>query len=66
MGNVWNATTLFVVAKFVSQAFLSGLATGPKAPSGKDARVIVTHAGSEAGFVPSCLNVLWKEERRLP
>jgi transposase len=34
------------------QAFTAGLSTGLKGPSGKGSRLIVTHAGSRAGFVP--------------
>jgi transposase len=37
------------------QAFLSGLTTGSKAPSGKGRRLIITHIGSQRGFVDGCL-----------
>lgn len=33
------------------QAFLEGLTTGLKAPSGKGRRLIISHIGSEEGFV---------------
>lgn len=33
------------------QAFLDGFSTGLKAPSGKGRRLIITHIGSESGFV---------------
>lgn len=37
------------------QAFLAGLSTGNKAPSGKGKRLIITHIGSQTGFVENCL-----------
>jgi hypothetical protein len=37
--------------KSFRQAFLDGLSTGFKAPSGKGRRLIVTHIGSASGFV---------------
>ncbi|XP_042148775.1 uncharacterized protein LOC121837258 [Ixodes scapularis] len=36
---------------------MSGLTTGLKVRSGKGERVIVTHAGSDTGFVSGCLDV---------
>ncbi|XP_040061690.1 uncharacterized protein LOC120836726 [Ixodes scapularis] len=43
--------------KSARQAFMSGLTTGLKVLSGKGERVIVTHAGSDTGFVSGCLDV---------
>ncbi|XP_049764485.1 uncharacterized protein LOC126092800 [Schistocerca cancellata] len=37
------------------RAFLSGLSTGSKGPSGKGKRLIIAHIGSKAGFVEGCL-----------
>ncbi|XP_049764494.1 uncharacterized protein LOC126092808 [Schistocerca cancellata] len=37
------------------RAFLSGLSTGSKGPSGKGKRLIIAHIGSNAGFVEGCL-----------
>ncbi|XP_049771004.1 uncharacterized protein LOC126133111 [Schistocerca cancellata] len=37
------------------QAFLSGLSTGSKGPSGRGKRLIIAHIGSKAGFVEGCL-----------
>lgn len=45
--NVWQDTTV----KSTKQAFLSGLSTGLKSPSGKGSRFILVHAGGELGFV---------------
>jgi hypothetical protein len=39
------------------QAFLSGLTTRSKAPSGKGRRLIITHIGSQKGFVDGCLRI---------
>ncbi|KAM7308522.1 uncharacterized protein ISCGN_012156 [Ixodes scapularis] len=50
---VWTDSTI----KSARQAFMSGLTTGLKVPSGKGERVIVTHAGSDTGFVSGCLDV---------
>ncbi|XP_040078591.2 uncharacterized protein LOC120850213 [Ixodes scapularis] len=38
-------------------AFMRGLTTGLKQPSGKGQRLIVTHIGCEDGFVAGCLDV---------
>ncbi|XP_029824061.2 uncharacterized protein LOC115309944 [Ixodes scapularis] len=38
-------------------AFMRGITTGLKQPSGKGQRLIITHIGSEDGFVAGCLNV---------
>ncbi|XP_049861992.1 uncharacterized protein LOC126355670 [Schistocerca gregaria] len=38
------------------QAFLSGLSTGSKGPSGKGKRLIITHIGSKAGFIEGCFS----------
>ncbi|XP_072143629.1 uncharacterized protein [Dermacentor andersoni] len=40
----------------------NGLSTGLKQPSGKRQRRIVTHIGSEDGFVDSCLDVFRGQE----
>lgn len=45
---VWQDDTI----KTPNQAFLAGLSTGLKAPSGKGSRIIIVHAGNEKGFVP--------------
>ena len=45
---VWIDTTV----KTSRQAFLGGLSTGLKEPSGKGTRLIITHAGTKDGFVP--------------
>ncbi|XP_040076648.1 uncharacterized protein LOC120848699 [Ixodes scapularis] len=50
---VWTDSTI----KSARQAFMSGLTTGLKIPSGKGEIVIVTHAGSGTGFASGCLNV---------
>ena len=39
------------------QAFLDGFSTGLKAPSGKGRRLIITHIGSDSGFLIGGLNV---------
>ncbi|XP_050295356.1 uncharacterized protein LOC126735393 [Anthonomus grandis grandis] len=39
------------------QAFLDGLSTGLKCPSGKGRRLIITHIGSNSGFLDGGLNV---------
>lgn len=39
------------------QAFLEGLSTGLKAPSGKGRRLIITHIGSETGFLDGGLEI---------
>jgi transposase/DNA-directed RNA polymerase subunit H (RpoH/RPB5) len=44
---VWKDETI----KSAKQAFLSGLSVGNKAPSGKGSRLIITHIGSDTGFV---------------
>nr|XP_023013716.1 uncharacterized protein LOC111503599 [Leptinotarsa decemlineata] len=35
------------------QAFIEGLSVGLKQPSGKGSRLIVTHIGSDSGFLPN-------------
>ncbi|XP_040062230.1 uncharacterized protein LOC120837106 [Ixodes scapularis] len=55
---VWTDSTI----KSARQAFMSGLTTGLKVPSGKGERVIVTHAGSDTGFVSGCLDVLCEKK----
>ena len=47
MTNVWQDSTI----KSRRQAFVNGVTTGLKAPSGKGGRVIVVHCGNENGFV---------------
>lgn len=46
----WSDTTV----KTKKQAFLSGLSTGLKNPTGKGKRLIILHIGSEDGFVEGC------------
>lgn len=53
LSTVWVDTT--VVSH--RDAFMRGLTTGLKQPSGKGQRLIVTHIGSEDGFVEGCLDV---------
>ncbi|XP_050500824.1 uncharacterized protein LOC126880805 [Diabrotica virgifera virgifera] len=43
--------------KSARQAFIEGLSTGLKAPSGKGRRLIITHIGSDSGFLQGGLNV---------
>ena len=50
---VWQDTSV----KTSKQAFLSGLSTGLKAPSGKGSRLIIIHAGSDDGFVPNACEI---------
>ncbi|KAM7295700.1 uncharacterized protein ISCGN_020973 [Ixodes scapularis] len=54
VSKVWIDTT---VASY-NDAFMHGFSTGLKPPSGKGQRLIVTHIGSEDGFVNGCLDVL--------
>ena len=49
--NVWVDDTI----KSSKQAFLAGLSTGHKGPHGKGRRLIITHIGSQSGFVDGCL-----------
>ncbi|KAM7293679.1 uncharacterized protein ISCGN_023277 [Ixodes scapularis] len=53
VSRVWVDTT--VAASH--DAFMRGLSTGLKQPSGKGQRLIVTHIGSDEGFVDDCLDV---------
>lgn len=53
LSTVWTDTT---VASH-HDAFMRGLTTGLKQPSGKGQRLIVTHIGSEDGFVSGCLDI---------
>ena len=47
---IWHDTTV----KSSRQAFLNGLSTGLKQPSGKGERLIITHAGTaRGGFIPN-------------
>ncbi|XP_015929512.3 uncharacterized protein [Parasteatoda tepidariorum] len=55
---VWNDTSI-ISSK---QAFLSGLSTGLKSPSGKGERLIITHIGSDAGFLKEGL-LLFKSNK---
>lgn len=41
--------------KSARQAFLEGVSTGIRPPSGKGKRLIITHTGSESGFVKGSL-----------
>lgn len=45
--NVWHDITVLIK----QNAFLRGLSTGLKNPAGKGQRLIITHIGSEDGFV---------------
>ncbi|XP_031338164.1 uncharacterized protein LOC116167067 [Photinus pyralis] len=47
VSKVWKGTTILTPR----QAFINGLSTGLKDPSGKGNRLIVLHIGSEDGFV---------------
>ncbi|XP_054721324.1 uncharacterized protein LOC129231136 [Uloborus diversus] len=60
---VWQDTFI----KRPKEAFMSGLSTGLKAPTGKGSRLIITHAGSEKGFVKGAADVFKakKKQRRL-
>ncbi|CAG4975944.1 unnamed protein product [Colias eurytheme] len=49
----WEDTTV----KSSRDAFINGLTTGLKNPSGKGKRLIITHIGSEDGFVDGGLHV---------
>ncbi|XP_011554813.3 uncharacterized protein LOC105386028 [Plutella xylostella] len=53
MPKVWSDTTI----TSARAAFMSGLSTGLKNPSGKGKRLIITHVGSEDGFVEGALLV---------
>ncbi|KAJ8911495.1 hypothetical protein NQ315_010867 [Exocentrus adspersus] len=50
---IWQDTTI----RSKRQAFIEGLSTGLKNPSGKDCRLIILHIGSDSGFVDDCLPV---------
>lgn len=51
VSKAWEDTTV----KSAKQAFLEGLSTGAKNPTGKGNRLIVVHIGSEKGFLPGSL-----------
>ena len=51
--HIWKDETI----KSSKEAFLAGLSTGNKAPSGKGARLIITHIGSDSGFVEGGLQL---------
>ena len=53
VSRVWVDTTV----ASSHDAFMRGLSTGLKQPSGKGQRLIVTHIGSDEGFVDGCLDV---------
>lgn len=53
VSKVWKDTSV----KSSKQAFLSGLSTGLKSPSGKGKRLIITHIGSDSGFVDGGLDI---------
>ncbi|XP_075535183.1 uncharacterized protein LOC142570723 [Dermacentor variabilis] len=53
VSKVWADKTV----KSSHDAYLRGLTTGIKQPSGKGQRLIATHVVSEDGFVDGCLNV---------
>jgi transposase len=48
---VWHDNAI----KSRRQAFMEGFSTGLKQPSGKGKRLIITHVGSDSGFVPDGL-----------
>ncbi|KAJ8913791.1 hypothetical protein NQ315_002697 [Exocentrus adspersus] len=50
---IWQDTTI----RSKRQAFIEGLSTGLKNPSGKGRRLIISHIGSDSGFVDDCLLV---------
>ncbi|KAJ8912219.1 hypothetical protein NQ315_009043 [Exocentrus adspersus] len=50
---IWQDTTI----RSKRQAFIEGLSTGLKNPSGKGSRLIILHIGSDSGFVDDCLLV---------
>ena len=52
-GKVWKNTSI----KSCKQAFLSGLSSGLTSPSGKGKCIIITHIGSDFGFMDGGLNV---------
>lgn len=53
VSKVWKDTSV----KSAKQAFLSGLSTGLPSPSGKGKRLIITHIGSDSGFVDGGLDI---------
>jgi len=54
-GETHSRTWLDTTVKSSRDAFLKGLTTGQKEPSGKGKRLIVLHIGSSDGFVPGGL-----------
>ncbi|XP_050065819.1 uncharacterized protein LOC126554843 [Aphis gossypii] len=54
-GETHNRTWVDSTVKSARDAFLRGLTTGQKEPSGKGKRLIVLHIGSTDGFVPGGL-----------
>lgn len=50
---LWKDETV----KSAKQAFLAGLSTGNKAPTGKGGRLIIIHIGSDTGFVDGGLRL---------
>lgn len=54
-GETTNKTWVDQTVKSYGDAFLKGLTTGQKNPSGKGKRLIVVHIGSSEGFVPGGL-----------
>lgn len=53
VGKVWQDLEI----KSKRQAFLEGFSTGLKAPTGKGRRLIITHVGSDSGFLEGGLSV---------
>lgn len=51
IGHTVKKTWMDTEVKSSKQAFLEGLTTGLKAPTGKGQRLIISHIGSEEGFV---------------
>ena len=54
VSKVWEDLTVCSI----KQAFLKGLSTGLKAPTGKGKRLILVHIGSETGFVEGAQLIL--------
>ena len=53
LGHVSSKSWQDITVKSARDAFLKGLSTGLKNPSGKGERLLVTHAGGDNEFVPN-------------
>lgn len=53
VSKIWKDASI----KSSKQAFLSGLSSGLTSPSGKGKRMIITHIGSDSGFVDEGLDI---------